>query len=146
MKSLIVRSMLLAAMAQTAWAAPPAPVIDVYKSPTCGCCGKWIDHLKASGFTVRALDTADVAQHKRRLGIPPEYASCHTAELAGYAIEGHVPARDIKRLLQEKPQARGLAVPGMPIGSPGMEQGARREPYAVLLVDPNGSARTFSRY
>jgi hypothetical protein len=133
-------------VASTASAGPAAPTIDVYKSPTCGCCTKWIDHLKANGFAVRSHDTQDVAQHKQRLGIPAGYDSCHTAEVGGYVIEGHVPARDIRRLLKEKPQARGLTVPGMPIGSPGMEQGSHKDAYEVILLDKNGAPRVYSRY
>lgn len=122
------------------------PLVDVYKSPSCGCCKEWIRHLEANGFKVRAHDTDDVVSHKYRLGVPPGHGSCHTAEVAGYLVEGHVPAREIKRLLKERPKARGLAVPGMPIGSPGMEQGARRDPYEVLLVLPDGATRPYARY
>ncbi len=122
------------------------PVLDVYKSPTCGCCNLWIDHMKSSGFDVRAHDTDDVVEHKYRLGVPPGHGSCHTAEVNGYLVEGHVPARDVKRLLKEKPKARGLVVPGMPQGSPGMEQGERKDRYEVLLVNLDGSTRTYARY
>jgi hypothetical protein len=133
-------------LAPTVWAGQAAPVIDVYKSPTCGCCSKWIDHLKASGFAVRSHDTADVVRHKIRLGIPQGYDSCHTAEVGGYVIEGHVPAKDIKRLLKEKPVARGLTVPGMPIGSPGMEQGGHKDVYDVILLGKDGTPQVYSRY
>lgn len=122
------------------------PVVDVYKSPSCGCCNDWIKHLKAHGFKVRAHNTDDVVSHKYRLGVPPGYGSCHTAEVGGYLVEGHVPAREIKRLLKARPKARGLTVPGMPIGSPGMEQGARRDPYEVLLVTPAGETQVYARY
>lgn len=122
------------------------PVVDVYKSPSCGCCNEWIKHLEKNGFKVRAHNTDAVVSHKYRLGVPPGYGSCHTAEVAGYLVEGHVPAREIRRLLREKPRARGLTVPGMPIGSPGMEQGARRDPYEVLLVMPDGDTRVYARY
>ena len=142
----LAHALILGSLALSAWAAPALPVIDVYKSPTCGCCNKWIDHLKANGFAVRSHDTADVVQHKQRLGIPPGYDSCHTAQVGGYVIEGHVPARDIKRLLKEKPQARGLTVPGMPIGSPGMEQGSHKDLYEVILLDKQGTPRVYSRY
>lgn len=131
-------------LASTAWAG--LPVVDVYKSPSCGCCDKWIDHLKANGFKVRAHNTHDVVSHKYRLGVPPGHGSCHTAEVAGYVVEGHVPAREIKRLLKEKPRARGLVVPAMPIGSPGMEQGSHKDIYDVLLVNPDGSTRAYARY
>ncbi|MDA8127131.1 MAG: DUF411 domain-containing protein [Betaproteobacteria bacterium] len=137
---------IIGSLAQASWAAPATPVIDVYKSPTCGCCNKWIDHLKANGFTVRSHDTDNVAQHKVRLGVPFGYGSCHTAEIGGYVVEGHVPAGEIKRLLQEKPHARGLVVPAMPVGSPGMEAGGRKDPYKVFLVNQRGSVRTYTQY
>lgn len=146
MKRALPHALLVALLAPAAWANPAAPVIDVYKSPTCGCCSKWIDHLKANGFTVRSHDTPDVVRHKIRLGIPQGYDSCHTAEVGGYVIEGHVPAKDIKRLLKEKPQARGLTVPGMPIGSPGMEQGSRKQPYDVHLVHEDGTTSVYAKY
>ncbi len=142
----LVASLLIGSLAQASWAAPAIPVVDVYKSPTCGCCNKWIDHLKANGFTVRSHDTDNVMQHKYRLGVPSGYGSCHTAEIGGYVVEGHVPARDIKRLLKEKPRARGLVVPAMPIGSPGMEEGNRKDPYEVFIVNRNGSVRTYAQY
>lgn len=145
-KRALSHALIVGFLATTAWADPAAPVVDVYKSPTCGCCTKWIDHLKANGFEVRSHDTADVAQHKARLGVPPVYESCHTAVVGGYVVEGHVPARDIRRLLKEKPQARGLAVPGMPIGSPGMEQGSQKDRYEVILLDERGAPRVYSRY
>jgi hypothetical protein len=139
-------SLLVVSLAQASWAAPATPVIDVYKSPTCGCCNKWIDHLKANGLTVRSHDTDNVAQHKVRLGVPSAYGSCHTAEIGGYLVEGHVPAGDIKRLLKEKPSARGLVVPAMPVGSPGMEASGQKDPYKVFLVNRNGSVRTYAQY
>ena len=115
-----------------------APVIDVYKSASCGCCTAWIKHLEANGFTVRARNVEMPAQYRQRAGIPDQFGSCHTGIVNGYAIEGHVPASDIKRLLREKPQAKGLAVPAMPMGSPGME-GPRKDPYDVFLVKANGT-------
>ena len=142
----VVATLLIGSLAQASWAAPATPVIDVYKSPTCGCCNKWIDHLRANGLDVRSYDTDNVAQHKARLGVPPGYGSCHTAEVDGYVIEGHVPAREIKRLLKEKPRARGLVVPAMPAGSPGMEADGRKDPYKVFLVNRNGSTRTYVQY
>ena len=145
-KPAVSLALLIGLSAPATGAAPPAPTIDVYKSPTCGCCVKWIDHLEANGFTVRSHDTGNLAQHKQRLGIPAGYQSCHTAEVGGYVIEGHVPASDIKRLLKDKPHARGLTLPGMPVGSPGMEQGSQKDAYEVILLDKNGAPRVYSRY
>lgn len=129
---------------------PATPVglseIVVHKTPTCGCCGAWIDHLRADGFTVRVIDVADTSPVAHRLGVPDALRSCHTAEIDGYAIEGHVPASDIRRLLAERPDAAGIAVPGMPLGSPGMEMGDRRENYDVILFDRAGGTRVFASY
>ena len=122
-----------------------AQSIEVFKSPTCGCCGDWVKHLQASGFAVTVRDVGN-ASARARLGIPARLGSCHTAAIGGYAIEGHVPVREIKRLLAEKPAAKGLAVPGMPIGSPGMEQGDRRDAYDVLLVRADGGTTVFAAY
>lgn len=122
-----------------------APVIDVWKSPSCGCCKGWIEHLEAAGFVVRAHDTGNTAV-RARLGIPARLGSCHTGQVGGYAVEGHVPARDIRRLLAEKPKAVGLVVPGMPVGSPGMEDGSRRDAYDVLLVRADGTTAVFASY
>lgn len=123
-----------------------AAEIEVYKSPTCGCCKKWIDHLEQSGFSVKAHDVKDVVQYKIRHGLSPDLGSCHTALVNGYVIEGHVPAADIRKLLKQKPKAAGLAVPGMPVGSPGMEMGNRRDSYDVLLFRKDGSREVFSSY
>jgi hypothetical protein len=125
------------------------PSIEVWKSPTCGCCGKWVEHLEANGFAVRAKNTSSAMldRIKRQAGITEKLASCHTGLVGGYAIEGHVPAEDIKRLLKEHPDAIGLTVPNMPIGSPGMEQpGGETEPYDVLLVKKDGSLEVFARH
>lgn len=116
------------------------PRLEVWKSPTCGCCGDWIAHMRAAGFDVRIHDTGNGAA-RARLGLPAQYGSCHTALVDGYVIEGHVPATDVARLLREKPVALGLAVPGMPVGSPGMdgpEYGGRRDPFDTLLVERDG--------
>ena len=121
-----------AGVATGASAAAPKPAINVSKDPNCGCCTGWVEHLRNNGFTATVTDTKDMPAVKTRLGVPEKLASCHTAEIAGYVIEGHVPAHAINRLLAEKPKARGLAVPGMPIGSPGME-GGRPE---VVRGDP----------
>lgn len=123
-----------------------AATIDVVKSPYCGCCSAWVEHLRAHGFEVRVTDVENVAPVADRLGVPAPLRSCHTAEVEGYAIEGHVPAADIQRLLRERPQAAGLAVPGMPVGSPGMEQGDRRQPYATILFRRNGDMAVFARH
>ena len=118
-------------------AAADAVQVQVYKSPTCGCCNKWIEHLESNGFSVRATDVPDLAPIKAENGLPPRLASCHTAIVEGYLVEGHVPAEDIRRLLRERPKVSGLAVPGMPIGSPGME-GPNPERYQVLSFGPEG--------
>jgi hypothetical protein len=124
-----------------------APVVEVYKSPTCGCCRDWITHLQANGFP--NVKTHDVGNAKKRaeVGMSLRYGSCHTALVDGYVIEGHVPAREIRRLLQERPKALGLAVPGMPLGSPGMEvDDGRVDRYDVLLVQKNESATIYATY
>ncbi len=125
-----------------------ASLIEVWKSPTCGCCKDWIAHVQASGFGVKVNETGNTAA-RARLGIAERFGSCHTAVVGGYAIEGHVPAADIRRLLAERPAAIGLAVPGMPIGSPGMdgpEYRGRRDAYDVLLLRADGTAAVFRRY
>jgi len=119
--------------------------ITVYKSPSCGCCNKWADHLRKAGFKVTTSDRIDMNNIKQSSGVKPELRSCHTALVDGYVIEGHVPANDIKRLLQERPDVTGLTVPGMPMGSPGME-GHREDNYEVLTFKPNGEIGVFSRY
>lgn len=126
--------------------AAQAAEVLVYKSPTCGCCNKWVDHLRANGFSVKTEDVNDITPHKIRGGITPHLASCHTAFVNGYTIEGHVPAGDIKRLLKERPKILGLAVPGMPIGSPGMEQGAHKEKYEVLSIDYSGNTAVYAQH
>ncbi len=128
-------------------AAAPVPV-EVWKGPACGCCKDWIRHLESNGFTVKVHDNGNT-EARLRLGIPIGLGSCHTAQVGGYAIEGHVPAREIRRLLAERPNAVGLAVPAMPIGSPGMDgpkYGARRDPYDVLLVRKDGSTTPYQSY
>jgi hypothetical protein len=138
----------LAAALAPAWAAPPKPQVEVWKDPNCGCCQDWVLHLEKSGFAVRVNDSGNEAARKR-LGIPAALGSCHTATVGGYALEGHVPAKDVQRLLREKLQAIGLAVPGMPVGSPGMDgavyQG-RKDPFDVLLVLPGGGTRIYQSY
>jgi hypothetical protein len=123
------------------------PVIEVYKSATCGCCTGWVEHLQANGFTVKASNVPNPSEYREKFGIPHALGSCHTGRIQGYALEGHVPAREVKRLLAERPKAKGLAVPGMPLGSPGMEvEGERSDAYDVLLVKADGSHSVFSHY
>lgn len=126
-------------------ASAAAPVIDVYKSATCGCCGAWVKHLQENGFTVKAHDVADTSVYREKFGMPQALGSCHTAMVDGYVIEGHVPAREIKQLLAQRPKAKGLAVPAMPLGSPGME-GPRSDPYDVLLVQADGRHAVYRHY
>lgn len=122
------------------------PKMIVYKSPTCGCCKSWIDHVRKNGFVVEAIDVEDVTPYKKQHGVPLDLASCHTGIVDGYGIEGHVPADLIARLLKERPRgAKGLAVPGMPAGSPGMEVGGRKDPYDVVLFNTNGTRRVWAR-
>ena len=119
--------------------------VVVYKAPTCGCCGKWAEHLRANDFAVEVAEVSDIADYSRRHGVPSKLRGCHTAVVEGYTIEGHVPATDIQRLLRERPEAKGLAAPGMPVGSPGME-GGRRQVYSVLLFDADGKTSVFQHH
>lgn len=141
----ILRAACAAALAMPLLAMAAAPVIEVFKSESCGCCAAWVEHLKANGFAPKVSKVANPAHYRARAGIPDELGSCHTATVAGYAIEGHVPASDIKRLLATRPKAKGLAVPAMPLGSPGME-GPRKDPFDVLLVQGNGKTSVFQHY
>jgi len=125
--------------------APKQTKITVYKDPSCGCCKNWIAHLVKHGYTVDAKDTPAMTEVKRTLGVPEPLTACHTAVINGYLIEGHVPAADIAKLLQQKPKVAGLAVPGMPMGSPGME-GGQRQHYQVLSFDKNGKTKVFASY
>ena len=123
--------------------------VEVWKSASCGCCTQWVRHLEANGFTVRAHNVEEPAVYRSKLGIPDELGSCHTAAIGGYALEGHVPAREIHRLLSERPNAVGLAVPAMPLGSPGMdgpEYGGRTDPYDVLLIARGAAPRVYQAY
>ena len=121
--------------------AAPSPEITVYKSPTCGCCSLWVDHLEENGFAVDVVEMENLNAVRNYYDIPDELAACHTAVVDGYVVEGHVPADDIKRLLEERPEAIGISVPGMPIGSPGMEvEGRPAESYDVILVTEGGSS------
>jgi hypothetical protein len=147
------RRTLLAALAALPFASlaqsPAKVLVEVWKDPNCGCCKDWVKHLQESGFATKVLETPDVAAIRTKLGIPQKLASCHTALVGGYALEGHVPAAAVRRLLKEKPAAVGLTVPGMPVGAPGMDGPAyngRRDPYDVLLVTKSGEARVFASY
>ena len=119
--------------------------IEVYKSPTCGCCRKWAEHLQQNGFEVTVHEISDITAFRAKAGVPQPLASCHTGLVEGYVVEGHVPAADIQRLIKERLKARGLAVPGMPKGSPGMEA-PRAEPYDVLLFSADGATRVYRSY
>jgi len=120
--------------------------ITVYKTPTCGCCGIWVNHLKSNGFQVIVKEVPNTAEYQRKYGVPAALESCHTAIVDGYTIEGHVPAAEIQRLLKERPKAKGLAVPGMPLGSPGMEAGGRSDRYSVLLFQADGKTTVYKEY
>ena len=133
-------------LAQSQLAAAATPKVLVYKNPSCGCCSGWVEHMTAAGFSVTAKDVSDTAPERKRLGMPDKFAACHTASVQGYALEGHVPAAEVRRLLDSKPAAIGLAVLGMPLGSPGMEVDDRVDPYEVLLIDQRGEASVFARY
>lgn len=121
------------------------PTMHVYKSPTCGCCGDWVDHVEDGGFKTEITDTENMEAIKQKLGIRSEFQSCHTAVIDDYVFEGHIPADIIERFLQEKPKALGLAVPGMPIGSPGMEMGDRVDDYDVLIIRKDGSSAVYAQ-
>jgi len=145
MKSAILATALLVLLSSSAWAGDALPTVKVYKSASCGCCSKWVDHMKASGFKVVSQDMDDVTPHKQRLGVPAGMGSCHTAEVGGYLVEGHVPAADVKRLLAEKPKAKGLVSPGMPQSAPGMDMPGKI-PYEVLLVRADGGTVVYARH
>lgn len=123
-----------------------AATLNVVKTAACGCCEGWIEHMRKAGFEVSVRNVADVTPTARRLGVPDALRSCHTAEIGGYAVEGHVPAADVRRLLALKPKAAGIAVPGMPIGSPGMEHGGHKEPYKTIIFDRAGVTKVFASH
>lgn len=122
------------------------PAVTVYKDPSCGCCSLWITHLERAGFRVTATNTADMPALRTKLGVPAHVQSCHTAVVSGFVVEGHVPADDVKRLLMSRPKVKGIAVPGMPVGSPGMEQGSVRHHYSVLTFDDAGRTTVFAAH
>ena len=138
----LAASVAILTMAQSAAAA----TLLVTKTAYCGCCKHWVEHMKRAGFEVQVKEVEDVGPTRARLGVPDAMRSCHTSEIGGYAIEGHVPAADVKRLLATKPKAAGIAVPGMVMGSPGMEHGDHKEPYKVILFDKAGKTKVFASY
>lgn len=143
---LLTAAAVVAASALPASASDKLPLVQVYKSPTCGCCGAWVEHMRAAGFTVTVTEVGDTTAARKRYGFPDRFGSCHTAIVGGYVVEGHVPAAEVKRLLAMKPPALGISVPGMPAGSPGMEVGARKDPYDVFLIDKSGRETVFAHY
>lgn len=140
---------LLVAVASIGWSgsvhAADTPVVEVWKTSSCGCCRVWVRHLQDAGFRVKVNEVTDVEPVKRRFKVPPELSSCHTAMVDGYVVEGHVPAGDIAALLRKRPAVKGIFVPGMPVGSPGME-GPDGEPYDVLAVDADGKVSVFATH
>lgn len=149
-RSAVGAALILVCAPGVALAASPAKAVqvEVWKDPECGCCKEWVAHMEASGFKVKVNDTGNNAA-RARLGIDKKHGSCHTAVVGGYALEGHVPAREVKRLLSEKPAAIGLAVPGMPVGSPGMDGAVykgRKDSFDVLLLAKDGSSKVYQRY
>ncbi len=148
MVSIAFAGLSLGVAAQQKPAAAASQKVTVYKTSSCGCCRLWVDHMKASGFDVQAMDvsSADVRAVSKAAGLPEDGASCHTAKIGNYVVEGHVPASDIKRLLKEKPAIAGIAAPGMPMGSPGMEQGGAKEAYDVLAFTKDGKMTVYSKH
>ena len=124
----------------------PLPTVTVFKDPNCGCCKQWVEHLREHAFTVITKDTSDISAPKRTGRVPEHLYSCHTAFVNGYVVEGHVPAADIQRLLKEKPKVAGIAVGGMPAGSPGMEMGSRKDRYDVVAFNRDGTTKVFERH
>jgi len=146
MKNLFQHAFLVTALCVGFTAPSFATEVTVYKSPACGCCKEWVKHMQANGFSVTTHDVDDVMYAKTTNGVPLALASCHTAKVDGYVIEGHVPASDIKRLLKERPPVAGLAAPGMPNGSPGMEQGGPKDRYDVISFDKQGRTAVYARH
>ena len=144
-RNTFLRAMLAGPTVAAVRAFAAAPKIQVFKTPTCGCCGNWVKHLKDNGFDVAVKDVPDTGEYRRQFGVPEKLMSCHTGVVEGYALEGHVPAAEIHRLLKERPHAKGLAVPGMPMGSPGME-GPVTQAYSVVLFDSEGHTSVYKSY
>ena len=130
-------------LAQAPRAAKPA--MTVYKSATCGCCSKWVEHMKANGYNVTALDVDDIEVPMKTYGVPSSLGSCHTAVVSGYVVEGHVPADVVSRMLREKPAIAGIAAPGMPVGAPGMEVPGYKDPYTIMSFDKSGKSSIYDR-
>ncbi|WP_009634455.1 DUF411 domain-containing protein [Synechocystis sp. PCC 7509] len=122
------------------------PEAIMYRDPACTCCGSWMKHLQSQGFSVKNVPVADIFAFKHEQGVTDDLASCHTAIIDGYVVEGHVPGDDIKRLLAQKPDITGIAVPGMPVGTPGMEMGSKKDSYAVVSFDKQGQTKVFKQY
>ena len=146
MRTLLLTMTLLASMLVLQVSAA-TPAITVYKDPSCSCCAEWVKHLQANGFQVTVREVQNLGEYRQKYGVSRSVQSCHTAVIDGYTIEGHVPAAEIHRLLKERPQAKGLAVPGMPVGSPGMEnRTGRRDSYSVVLFQANGTSSIYRHY
>lgn len=146
LKSLLSALMLVSGMATAAEDVAADKEMTVYRSPTCGCCGKWIAHVKQNHFAIKDIVSDDMQAIKQKFGVPEKLASCHTAIVDGYVVEGHVPAADIEKLLQTKPDVVGISAPGMPMGSPGMEMGGKQDDYAVVSFDKAGNVQVFSEH
>jgi hypothetical protein len=149
MNRIITSAVLFAVLLSTAAAVQrkPSPVVEVFKSPTCGCCSKWVEYMRKNGFAVRATNVSDLTAVKRKHGVPKTLLSCHTATVDGYTIEGHVPVADVRRLLKERPAVVGITVPDMPAGSPGMEvEGVKADPFNVISFDKAGKTQVFARH
>jgi hypothetical protein len=144
-RSTFLRTLAGVAFLGTASLKAAGPTMTVFKTTTCGCCAKWVDHLRAAGFDVTVQNVQSTAEYREKYGVPEKLASCHTALVGGYTVEGHVPAKDIQRLLTTKAKGKGLAVPGMPLGSPGMEA-PKTQAYAVLLFQADGKTSVFQQY
>ena len=141
----LVLALVLSSPAGQSPTVPKATTITVYKTSTCGCCGKWVEHMANAGFAPIVKDLPEVGSTKAKLGVPSELGSCHTSVVDGYIVEGHVPADVVKQLLKERPKVAGIAVPGMPMGSPGMEQGDQKDPYDVIAFDKSGKTSVYAK-
>ncbi|MGR8931730.1 MAG: DUF411 domain-containing protein [Gammaproteobacteria bacterium] len=145
-KTLLSAALLATSLAGQAEEAVSDKEITVYRSPTCGCCGKWIEHVKQHHFSVKDIVSDDMQAVKQKFGVPANLASCHTAVVEGYVVEGHVPAVDIEKLLETKPDVVGISAPGMPMGSPGMEMGGRADDFDVVSFDKAGQVEVFAKH